>query len=303
MTSTEIAIIGAPSSAGARRTGQEKAPAAFRAAGLVGRLRDAGLDVADLGDLPTVTYRLDSEHPRGQNVAAAAGVARQVADRVDRALTDGRAPIVLGGDCTLGLGTLAGLLRHRERPGLLYFDGDLDLNTPETTRSGILDGMVMALALGRGDPELAGLGLRVPLLSERDVVLFGYDAESGWIDPPEIEVLERLSVTKYPLARVRKDPGGAARQALGILEKRPDPFLVHFDVDVTNLPAADVPHPRGLDPGAAFDALAVLAASHACAGLVVTELNVDDDRDGSQARCVVDGLVRSLGARAKRRGR
>jgi len=295
----QVAIIGVPSSAGARRTGQEGAPAALRAAGMLERLRARGLDVADLGDLPTASFRPDPAHPRQQNLALVADVARQVADRVDRALASQRLPFVLGGDCSLSLGVLAGLLRHQSRLGLIYFDGDVDLNTPETTPSGIFDGMVMAHILGRGAPELAGVGPRIPLLSEQDIVLFGYNVESGWIDPPELDAIERSSLSKYPLARIRDDAVGAARDALHAIERRSDAFLVHFDVDVMDFPAADVPHPRALDMEAAFAALRIFVGSRNCAGVVVTELNVERDPDGSHTERVVHGLVQALGARTE----
>lgn len=192
-----LALIGVPTSGGARRKGQERAPAALRAGRLLERLQGRGVDVVDLGDLPTVTFEEDRDHPRRQNLDRVLAVARQTAGLVDRALAGGRRPLVLGGDCTLSLGVIAGLLRHQSRVGLVYFDGDLDLNTPDTTESGILDGMVLSHALGRGVPELAGVGPREPLLSEEDVVLFGYDEESGWIDPPELELLERSHIARY----------------------------------------------------------------------------------------------------------
>jgi arginase len=289
-----VSVIGVPSSAGARRTGQEGAPAAYRAAGLLEKLRAKGLDVVDEGDSTPVSYRPDLRHPRQQNLDLVAEVARQTADRVERAAAGGRVPLVLGGDCTVGLGVVAGLRRHYPRLGLLYFDGDVDLNTPETTPSGIFDGMVAAHLLGRGVPELTGLGPRTPLLSEEDMVLFGYDQESGSFDPPELEVLEHSRIAKYPLARVRPDPAAAARDALSDLQKGPAAFLLHFDVDVTNISAADVHHPRGLDLGPAFAALKVFLASPACAAILVTEFNAEKDENGSAAARVVDGLVESF---------
>ncbi len=292
-----MALIGVPSSAGGRRTGQEGAPAAFRAAGLLDRLRKKGLDVADLGDLPVVSFRPDPEHSRQQNLALVADVARQTADGVDRALASGRLPLVLGGDCSLTLGVIAGVLRHHSRLGLLYFDGDVDLHTPETTASGIFDGMVVAHLLGRGAEELAGIGPRQPLLSEEDIALFGYDLESGWIDPPELEALERSRMSEYPLARVRADATGAARDALLRLESRSDAILVHFDVDVMDFPAVDVPHPHGLDNESAFAALEVFVTASTCAAIVVTELNAELDPDGCHTACLVNGLVEALGAR------
>ncbi len=291
MKSRRVSLIGVPSSAGARRTGQEGAPAAYRAAGLLEKLRARGRDVLDEGDSPSVSYRPDPEHPRQQNASLVAEVARQTADRVERAAASGRVPVVLGGDCTVGLGVVAGLCRRHPRLGLLYFDGDVDLNTADTTPSGIFDGMVVAHLLGRGVPELAGLGPRTPLLAEEDIVLFGYDEESGSFDPPELEVLEHSRIAKYPLARVRPDPAAAARDALAYLENGRAAFLLHFDVDVTSLSAADVHHPRGLDLGPAFAALKVFLASPACAAIVVTEFNAEKDKDGSDAARVVDGLV------------
>jgi arginase len=297
MQMTRLALIGVPSSAGARRTGQEGAPAAFRAAGLLERLRAKGLDVADLGDLPSVSFRPDPEHPRQQNVALVVDVARLAAERVDQALQSRRLPLVLGGDCSLSLGVISGLLRYHSRLGLLYFDGDVDLNTPETTPSGVFDGMVVAHVLGRGAPQLAGIGPRRPLLSEEDIALFGYDVRSGWIDPPELEALERSRMSKYPLARVQADSTALARDALLRLESRSDAILVHFDVDVMDFPAVDVPHPGGLDAESTFAALRVFVTAPACAAVVVTELNAERDPDGSHTACLVDGLVEALGAR------
>jgi arginase len=176
----------------------------------------------------------------------------------------------------------------------VYFDADLDLNTPETTPSGVFDGMVLAHVLGGGHPELAGVGPRQPMLSEEDIVLFGYDVESGWIDPYELEVLARSRMSKYPLAVVRDDPVNSARAALHELDSQADALLIHFDVDVTDLPAVDAHHPGGLDAISAFAALGVFAEAPACAGVVVTEFNAELDPDGSCAARLVDGLVGAL---------
>jgi arginase len=286
-----LALIGVPSSAGGRRAGQEKGPGALRAAGLLERLRGRNLDVADFGDLLSVVFRPDPENPRQQNLPSVVRVARQVADAVDRAISDGRVPLVLGGDCSLTVGVIAGVLRHHSNPGLVYFDGDVDLNTPETTVSGIFDGMVMAHVLGRGAPELAGLGPRRPLLEEEKVVFFGYDESSGWIDPPELEAMRRSRTVKYPLARVREDAVGSARKALDELERRSDAILVHFDVDVMDFAAVDVPHPGGLNVVAACSALRVFTGAPTCAAVVVSEFNAELDPEGTKAEELVEALV------------
>jgi arginase len=114
----EWVMIGVPSSAGAHHAGQERAPAALRAAGLIGRLRAAGLPVADAGDLPVVAFEADHDHPGARNLAAVAGVARRVADAVAAVVASGRLPLVVGGDCTITLGVIAGFRRVHPDVGL-----------------------------------------------------------------------------------------------------------------------------------------------------------------------------------------
>ncbi|HSG82867.1 MAG TPA: arginase family protein, partial [Gemmatimonadota bacterium] len=157
-----IGIVGVPSSAGARQTGQERAPWAFRQAGLVERLRSAGNPVTEYGDLPEVSFQPDQQRPKAQNLELVAEVANRLAERVEAIVRDDNLPVILGGDCTITLGVLAGMIRQAPDLDLLYFDGDLDLNTPDTTVSGILDGMVMAHILGEGVEALARLGPRYP---------------------------------------------------------------------------------------------------------------------------------------------
>jgi arginase len=101
-------IIGVPSSAGAHHAGQERAPAALRAAGLLDRLRAAGVAVSDAGDLPVTPFAVDRGHPQARNLGAVVTVARQVAAAVASQLEAGRLPLVAGGDCTITLGVIAG---------------------------------------------------------------------------------------------------------------------------------------------------------------------------------------------------
>jgi arginase len=132
-------ILGVPTSAGAFAPGQEQAPAALRAAGLIERLRDAGSEVEDLGDCPPWRWRPDPANPRAQNRDAVAAIAADTAARVERALEAGDPLLVLGGDCTVELGTVAGHVARGERVGLVYFDVHPDLNTPQSVHAGALD--------------------------------------------------------------------------------------------------------------------------------------------------------------------
>src|ERR1700761_1461749 len=165
-----VTVIGAATSVGSHHAGQEHAPAALRAAGFVPRLARAGLDVADLGDVVTATFSPDTVTATARSLAEVVLVARAVADAVDGALAAGRLPVVLGGDCTISLGVMAGVLRHHPGCGLLYLDGDADLATPETSSSGVLDAMGAAHLLGLADNDLARLGPMFPMLTPERLV-------------------------------------------------------------------------------------------------------------------------------------
>ncbi len=292
-----IGLIGVPSSAGARMAGQERAPLALRRAGLVEGLRARGREVLDLGALAEVSYAPDERNPKQRNLGRVKSVLERVAQTVDSALAVGAWPLVVGGDCTVTIGVLAALTRRFSDLGLIYFDGDLDLNTPDTTLTGILDGMALAHVLGEGAAELGRLGSRRPLLEERGVTLFGYSVSAGGLDPIEIERLASTRMAKVPLEAIAGRARTAATEALRELEGRAGPILVHLDVDVVDaddFPAVDVPHRPGLRLADAEAALEVFLSSPKAAGLVVTEFNARLDPDGRLARRLSESLVQAI---------
>lgn len=172
----ELAVLGVPTSAGAHHAGQDLAPAALREQGFIDTLRTAGFPVTDVGDVGGEVFAADTLGATARNIDAVVRVALVVADAVERETRAGRLPIVLGGDCTITLGVVAGLQRTRNDVRLAYFDGDADLNSPERTHSGILDATGVAHLLGIADTPLAGIGRTVPMLSDHQLVLLGYDS-------------------------------------------------------------------------------------------------------------------------------
>lgn len=290
-------LLGVPSSAGAYGVGQERAPAALREAGLVRELQAAGVDVVDDGDLPTERFRPDPSNRSQQSLGRVVAVAQRVARRVERIAGGGSLPLVVGGDCTITLGVVAGLAVRHPRLGLAYFDGDADLSTPRTTRSGILDAMGVAHLLGRdGAAEsLAGLGPRRPLLPGNRLALIGL--EETELDDDERALLDERAVHVVPDARLRDGPSAAAAEALAALEGA-DPLVVHFDVDAvdsTDCPLAHFPHfNTGVSLAQAGECLAQLCTAPNLGAIVVTEVNPDHDPDGRELRRLIEVLVRAL---------
>jgi len=296
MAISQVSLLGVPTSAGTHGPGLEKAPAHVRAAGLVQRLRDAGVTVDDLGDLPEVRFRPDPSSRTAQSLAAVVAVASEVAARVEGIVRGGGFPFVVGGDCTVTLGVVAGFLRAGKDIGLFYFDGDIDLATPERTVSGILDTMGMAHLLGEGAPALGRLAQRHPLMSADRILAFGYDLVE--VDEAAAAAQRRLGLVGVPADDV-VDPAGQAREAWDTLAARAaDGVLLHFDVDVidsTDLPLADFPHfNQGLSWPAVGECLRVFGAQETLSGLVLTEINPNRDPDGLLVRELLDVVVEAV---------
>ncbi len=295
----EWTVVGVPSSAGAHHAGQERAPAALRKAGLVDGLRAAGLSVDDAGDLQHTPFAVDRDHPTRRNLPAVARVARAVADAVAGVIESGRAPLVIGGDCTITLGAVAGFRRHHPGVGLVYVDGDADLSTPdhpEAPGSGIFDSMGVAHLLGGGAQELSGLAGPEPLLAAQRLALVGCDPRE--IDDAGRRFLAARGVSFQEAPVLAGDPVAAAQRALAAIEAAASPVLVHFDVDTVDsgdLPLGNFPH---YGSGVGFDqvveCLRTLRQHAAFGGLVLTEVNPTHDADGTLLGRYTAGVVDAL---------
>lgn len=293
----KIALIGAPSSAAAFLPGSEKAPAALRAAGLVARLQSAGFEVIDHGDCAPRLFADDEEHRRARNVNEIVAGLTDLKARAEIAVKSGALVLVLGGDCAQSIGLLTAARRYYKHLNLLWMDRDADLNTPATTPSGRIDGMVVAGIIGKGAPELVRFWGEPPLVREPDVYLFGLER----IDPPEQEFLSKSPMRHMLAVDVqRKSAAAAAKDALTHLHADSREFVVHLDTDLISnaeFPAVNVPAEGGLPLSDVRAALAEAARSNFLVGLTVTQYNPDKDPDASAAGKLVDLLVDALSTR------
>jgi arginase len=298
VTSRQVVVIGVATSAGTHHAGQEQAPAALRAAGFLDRLRAEGVTVEDRGDLLHEIFVADEMASTARNLAAVVRVAQAVADAVADTLAEGALPLILGGDCTITLGVVAGTQRHDSSTGLLYLDGDADLATPATTSSGVLDAMGIAHLLGLADTELARLGAGVPILTDERLALIGYDETDPETFAAEV-LRDHSALVRFADHHVRADPTGCASAAVVALEQHSSSLVVHFDVDAVDsrdLPLANYPHyGTGISLAAAGEVLSVLCATPTLAAVVLTEVNPSYDPAGHQLARYVDRVAAAIG--------
>jgi arginase len=291
----KIALLGAPTSAAVLSLGHEGGPAALRAAGLVEKLSSIGYVVADLGDDPPQQYKPDNESPRARNLPSVLAAIEALKPRVEQAVKSAALPLILGGDCSIALAAVAGVRRYFRHVGMIYMDRDADLNTPATTTSGCLDGMVVSHLTARGAPELVRFWGEPPLVREPDLALFGVER----LDPPEEELLKQSPLRRY-LAKDVKRMGAkaAAQEAIDRIRGNGYEFLLHFDVDViADFPATNYPGSGGLTLEEVREALLVFVQQKHLAAMEVTAYNPAKDADGRGAKLIVDLLAEVLAAR------
>jgi arginase len=288
----KIALLGAPTSAAALSLGHEKAPGALRTAGLADRLRTIGYEVADLGDDPPQLFQPDEESPRARNLPRVLAAIEALKPRVEQAVKSAALPLILAGDCSVALATVAGVRRYFRNVGMIFMDRDADLNTPATTTTGCVDGMVVSHLSGRGAPELVRFWGEPPLVREPDLALFGLDR----LDPPEEELLRQSPLRRY-LARDVQQMGAAAaaQAAVDRIHSSSHEFIVHFDVDViSDFQATNYPGSGGLSLEEVRESLLVFVQQKHLAALEITAYNPTKDSDGAAARLLVDLLAEVL---------
>jgi arginase len=288
----QVAIIEAPSILGLKPSGVETLPDALLANGLCERLnaRRAGRVQA-----PAYSDVRDPE-TKMLNARAIASYALTLADAITAVRSHGDMPLVLGGDCSILLGSLTAVTRNG-RHGLLFMDGHTDFYQPEANTNGEVASSELAFATGRGPHLLTSFEGREPLVRDDDVVVFGFrdaeqQAEYGSQPlPAQVKAIDLDSVRRLGVDR-------AMREALDRLE-RPEirGFWIHLDADVLDdaiMPAVDYRLAGGLAWDEAEAALSQALASRAVVGLEVTIFNPRLDPKGTAAGALVDMLVRAF---------
>jgi arginase len=291
-----VAVIGAPLDLGAGRRGVDMGPSAIRYAGLEERLRAIGRSGADWGNVETpVAEAADEGDERVRYLKPVLQAVERVADLVNRAAADGLMPLVLGGDHSVALGTIGGLASLYGPGGAIWLDAHGDLNTPETTPSGNVHGMVLAAVLGLGRPAFDSPSWPLPAVDPTRVALIGVRS----LDPAEREVIRKLGVEAHTMSEV--DRLGVERVMRESLAHVAGPGFVHVSIDMDVVdpevaPGVGTPVRGGLSYREAHLALELVAESGLATSLEVVEVNPIFDRENATGRLAVELVASALGA-------
>lgn len=291
-----VTLIEAPTSAGAYAPGQEDGPQALLDAGLREGLEAVGVTVHIGGRASPFRWRPDPESPRAANVGAVIERASQVASLV-RSAPAGDTILVLGGDCTVGVGTVAGLLDRSARLGLVYVDRHADLNVPDSTIDGALDWMGVAhmLDIDGAVDGLAALAGQRPMLSSEQISFLGLGRHTEF----EAEVIADRRLPVVDVRSTASNPLRSAQTAVSPLAAC-DSLAIHFDVDLIDF--LDAPVAENTDRGTApslrvcGEILSALLRDERARALTITEFNPHHgSEDGDTTERLLRVLIEILG--------
>jgi len=289
----EITVIGVPIDLGAGRRGVDMGPSAIRYANLKGKLEGMGFAIDDRGNLAVQTPEtLSSRDEKLKYLKEITSVNQKLAAIVSETVSKGSFPLVLGGDHSIAIGTIAGLAQHKKNLGVIWFDAHGDLNTPESSPSGNIHGMPLAVSLGYGHPDLINIGGFAPKIKSENVVLIGIRS----LDQGEKELIKQLGIRVYTMHEI--DRLGMARvmeEAVYYVSKNTDG--VHLSLDLDGLDPNEAPGvgtavPGGITYREGHLAMEILAEANILTSAEFVEVNpILDYRNKTAAMAV--GLIGS----------
>lgn len=288
-----ISIIGVPVDLGAGRRGVDMGPSAIRYANIVDRMENCGYDVVDYGDLKIpIPVRNKEENTKLRYLKEIKVVNEELAVAVSHIIKEGRYPLVLGGDHSIAIGTIAGIADNYRNIGVIWFDAHGDLNTPETSPTGNIHGMPLAISLGYGHSDLVNILNSSAKLKPENVVIIG----ARFFDKGEKELIKELGIKictmhdidKFGMAKVMED-------AILYLKNNTDGVHLSFDLDgldPSDAPGVGTPVKGGLTYREGHLAMEMIAESGLLISAEFVEVNPILDNGNKTAEMAV-GLIAS----------
>ena len=275
-------------------------PSAMRIADVGPEVRSMGLDFEDHGNVEV--REPESAEPADESARFLPEIADccvRLRHKVEALLEDDRFPLVVGGDHSIAVGTIAGLTSHYhkrdERVGLIWFDAHGDMNTPGTTHSGNIHGMPLAACLGHGPEALTKIGDRFPMVEVENTTLVGVRS----LDDGERELLRSTGIRCFTMKDI--DLHGihtVMREAIARATAGTAGFHLSFDLDGTDpdvAPGVGTPVPGGVSFREAHTVMELVAESGKLLGLELTEINPILDNRNRTAKTAVEFALSALG--------
>ncbi len=296
-----VHLIGVPLDLGGGRRGVDMGPSAFRIAGIGERIAALGVSITDRGDLTTpIPETEDERDERKKYIGEIAGICAALYERAFAALDAGALPLVLGGDHSLGAGSVAAASRWarqvKQLPiGLLWIDAHGDMNTPETTISGNVHGMPLAALLGSEPAELSRIGGFSPKVLPAKTVLIGIrnldEREKVAVRESQVHVFTMKDIDRHGIASV-------IERAVAIAGEGTAGIHVSFDLDVCDpaiAPGVGTPVKGGLDYREAHMVMEIVADSGLLTSLDMVEVNPTLDVRNATAQLGTELALSALG--------
>ena len=302
MRQSHITIIGAPMDLGAGRRGVDMGPSALRLANLNEKLSSLGYEVEDLGN---VTVDQPETAPVGPTTARyllqIAHTCSRLADIVEKTAGDRRVPLVLGGDHSVAMGTVAGMSRHfrkqGQKVGLIWIDAHADMNTPESSPSGNVHGMPLACLIGLGPPELTGIAGYAPAVEPGAVAIVGLRS----VDEIERQNVRGAGVHPFTMRDIdERGLRSVMQEAIEHASRGTAGFHLSFDMDALDpqeAPGVGTPVRGGITYREAHLAMETVCDSGLMASMEVVEVNPVIDEVNRTALLAVELVMSALGKR------
>lgn len=287
---------------GADRRGVDMGPSALRIADIDDKLRELGYDVTDEGDVQVLTQEVQTiDDPRLKYLPEITQACERLAVAVKSILDHDSFPLILGGDHSMSIGSLAGISAHckekGKRLGVVWIDAHADMNIPDTTPSGNIHGMPLAISMGLGAPKLVQLLGFAPKVEPANVALIGIRS----VDPGERTMIKELGVQAYSMPIIDKEGMYSVMQeVLKYMKDKVDHLHVSFDLDSVDPTLAEgvgTPVPGGLTYRETHLAMEMIAEAGIMSSLEVAEVNPILDNKNRSAVFASDVVASTMGKR------
>ena len=296
-----IHLLEMPLDFGASRHGSDMGPSAIRLAGIKERLENLGHTISSHSDIFSVSAQEYEQqgNPKAKYLVPIKNACEQLAERVENICTDGDFPLILGGDHSIALGSIAGASayakKNNKKLGVLYVDAHGDFNTPETSPTGNIHGECLAASAGLGLPELTNLYFEGQKVDPANICFVGVRD----LDPGEKQLMKQAGVTVFTMSDIERQGFPAIVNQITVFFKtHADIIHVSFDMDVLDpmfAPGTGIPLPGGLTNREALLLMEEMGATGKVITAEIVEVNPILDVRNQTAILAVSLAARLLG--------